>query len=81
MKPEATEDILELLQGYIASATARVYRLSCCPRCYGTGPLLAAGRATYVGFRCCRVAEYLPFVPHKDNLPWNIDWLMLEARK
>ena len=20
-------------------------------------------------------------VPHKDNLPWNIDWMMLEARK
>ena len=20
-------------------------------------------------------------VPHKDNLPWNIDWIMLEARK
>jgi cyclopropane fatty-acyl-phospholipid synthase-like methyltransferase len=21
------------------------------------------------------------FVPHEDNLPWNIDWMMLEARK
>jgi hypothetical protein len=20
-------------------------------------------------------------VPHKDNLPWNIDWTMLDARK
>jgi hypothetical protein len=20
-------------------------------------------------------------VPHNDNLPWNIDWMMLEARK
>jgi hypothetical protein len=20
-------------------------------------------------------------VPHKDNLPWNIDWIMLEAHK
>jgi hypothetical protein len=20
-------------------------------------------------------------VPHRDNLPWNIDWTMLEARK
>ena len=20
-------------------------------------------------------------VPHKDNLPWNVDWIMLEARK
>ena len=20
-------------------------------------------------------------VPHKDHLPWNIDWIMLEARK
>jgi hypothetical protein len=20
-------------------------------------------------------------VPHKDNLPWNLDWTMLEARK
>jgi hypothetical protein len=20
-------------------------------------------------------------VPHKDNLPWNIDWIMLRARK
>jgi hypothetical protein len=20
-------------------------------------------------------------VPHKDNLPWNIDWIMLEAKK
>jgi hypothetical protein len=20
-------------------------------------------------------------VPHEDNLPWNIDWIMLEARK
>jgi len=20
-------------------------------------------------------------VPHKDNLPWNIDWSMLEAKK
>jgi cyclopropane fatty-acyl-phospholipid synthase-like methyltransferase len=23
----------------------------------------------------------MTFVPHKDNLPWNIDWMMLEARK
>ena len=23
----------------------------------------------------------LTSVPHKDNLPWNIDWIMLEARK
>jgi cyclopropane fatty-acyl-phospholipid synthase-like methyltransferase len=23
----------------------------------------------------------ITFVPHKDNLPWNIDWMMLEARK
>ena len=20
-------------------------------------------------------------LPHKDNLPWNIDWIMLEAQK
>jgi hypothetical protein len=29
------------------------------------------------GFRDLSVT----FVPHKDNLPWNIDWMMLEARK
>ena len=23
----------------------------------------------------------ITLVPHKDNLPWNIDWMMLEARK
>jgi SAM-dependent methyltransferase len=23
----------------------------------------------------------ITFVPHNDNLPWNIDWMMLEARK
>jgi hypothetical protein len=20
-------------------------------------------------------------VPHQDNLPWNVDWILLEARK
>jgi cyclopropane fatty-acyl-phospholipid synthase-like methyltransferase len=30
-----------------------------------------------VGFRKLSVAS----VPHKDNLPWNIDWSMLEAAK
>jgi hypothetical protein len=29
------------------------------------------------GFRDFSVSS----VPHKDNLPWNIDWIMLEARK
>jgi predicted O-methyltransferase YrrM len=29
------------------------------------------------GFRNFSVSS----VPHKDNLPWNIDWIMLEARK
>jgi cyclopropane fatty-acyl-phospholipid synthase-like methyltransferase len=23
----------------------------------------------------------ITFVPHDDNLPWNVDWMMLEARK
>jgi len=30
-----------------------------------------------VGFRDFSVTP----VPHKDNLPWNIDWIILEARK
>jgi SAM-dependent methyltransferase len=30
-----------------------------------------------VGFRNFSVTSF----PHKDNLPWNIDWSMLEARK
>jgi hypothetical protein len=29
------------------------------------------------GFRDFSVTS----VPHEDNLPWNIDWIMLEARK
>ena len=29
------------------------------------------------GFRDCSTTP----VPHKDNLPWNIDWTMLEAQK
>lgn len=34
-------------------------------------------RLQQVGFRDVSVTP----VPHKDNLPWNIDWIMLEARK
>jgi hypothetical protein len=34
-------------------------------------------RLQQVGFRDFSVTS----VPHKDNLPWNIDWIMLEARK
>jgi SAM-dependent methyltransferase len=34
-------------------------------------------RLQEAGFRDFSVTS----VPHKDNLPWNIDWIMLEARK
>jgi tRNA A58 N-methylase Trm61 len=34
-------------------------------------------RLRQAGFRDFSVTS----VPHKDNLPWNIDWIMLEARK
>jgi SAM-dependent methyltransferase len=34
-------------------------------------------RLQETGFRGFSVTP----VPHKDNLPWNIDWVMLEARK
>jgi SAM-dependent methyltransferase len=34
-------------------------------------------RLQQAGFRDFSVIS----VPHKDNLPWNIDWTMLEARK
>jgi hypothetical protein len=34
-------------------------------------------RLQQAGFRGFSVAS----VPHRDNLPWNIDWTMLEARK
>ncbi|MGD8807343.1 MAG: hypothetical protein PVH65_15920 [Chloroflexota bacterium] len=30
-----------------------------------------------VGFRGFSVTP----LPHDDNLPWNVDWIMLEARK
>jgi hypothetical protein len=34
-------------------------------------------RLQQAGFRDSSITS----VPHKDNLPWNIDWIMLEARK
>jgi len=34
-------------------------------------------RLQQAGFRDLSVSS----VPHKDNLPWNIDWIMLAARK
>ena len=34
-------------------------------------------RLKEAGFRDISMAS----VPHKDNLPWNIDWIMLKARK
>ncbi len=34
-------------------------------------------RLQHAGFR---VLSTTP-VPHKDNLPWNIDWIMIEAQK
>ncbi len=34
-------------------------------------------RLQQAGFRDISTAS----VPHKDHLPWNIDWIMLEARK
>jgi hypothetical protein len=34
-------------------------------------------RLQQAGFRDFSVSS----VPHKDNLPWNIDWIMLTARK
>ena len=34
-------------------------------------------RLQQAGFRDFSVTS----VPHKDNLPWNIDWIMLEAQK
>jgi cyclopropane fatty-acyl-phospholipid synthase-like methyltransferase len=34
-------------------------------------------RLQHAGFRDFSVTP----VPHKDNLPWNMDWIMLEARK
>ena len=34
-------------------------------------------RLEQVGFRDFSLTS----VPHKDNLPWNIDWMMLKARK
>ncbi len=34
-------------------------------------------RLQQVGYRCSSLTD----VPHTDNLPWNIDWIMLEAEK
>jgi len=34
-------------------------------------------RLQQAGFRDFSITS----VPHKDNLPWNIDWIMLEAQK
>ncbi len=34
-------------------------------------------RIQHAGFRDVSVTS----VPHKDNLPWNLDWTMLQARK
>ena len=34
-------------------------------------------RLQHAGFRDFSITA----VPHKDNLPWNIDWIMLEAHK
>ena len=34
-------------------------------------------RLQQAGFRDFSVTS----VPHKDNLPWNIDWIMLEAKR
>jgi SAM-dependent methyltransferase len=34
-------------------------------------------RLQHAGFR----DFYVTSVPHKDHLPWNVDWIMLEARK
>jgi SAM-dependent methyltransferase len=38
---------------------------------------LVQARLQQVGFQDFSVIP----VPHKDNLPWNIDWIMLKARK
>jgi predicted O-methyltransferase YrrM len=38
---------------------------------------LVQTRLQGTGFRDVSVTP----VPHKDNLPWNIDWILLEARK
>jgi SAM-dependent methyltransferase len=38
---------------------------------------LVQTRLQQAGFRGFSVNP----VPHKDNLPWNVDWIMLEARK
>lgn len=34
-------------------------------------------RLQQAGFRSISITP----VPHKDNLPWNIDWTMVEAQK
>jgi hypothetical protein len=34
-------------------------------------------RLQQAGFRDFSITS----VPHKDSLPWNIDWIMLEAKK
>jgi hypothetical protein len=38
---------------------------------------MAQTQLQQVGFRDFSVTP----VPHKDNLPWNIVWIMLKARK
>jgi cyclopropane fatty-acyl-phospholipid synthase-like methyltransferase len=38
---------------------------------------MVQSRLQETGFRDFSVTA----IPHKDNLPWNIDWMMLEARK
>jgi SAM-dependent methyltransferase len=42
-----------------------------------TTPEVVQARLQQAGFADFSFAS----VPHKDNLPWNIDWIMLKARK
>jgi hypothetical protein len=42
-----------------------------------TTPEVVQARLQQAGFREFSMIT----VPHKDNLPWNLDWIVLEARK
>jgi hypothetical protein len=88
MKPETTEDILELLKGSIVSAALGTAMELGVFWLLAEKPLSAQSidftttevvqtRLQQAGFRDFSITP----VPHRDSLPWNIDWTMLEAKK
>lgn len=59
-------------------SSAFLYSLECPSQSidFATAEVVQA-RLQQAGFRDVSITS----VPHKDNLPWNIDWIMLEAKK